>query len=942
MKRDLKLLLPPQEITTDVLLEKYAKNTESTVADIQARVARALAQNDLHPDRWEAVFLKTLQDGFVPAGRISSAAGSGINATLINCFVQPVGDSVSEFVDGFPGIYTALAEAAETMRRGGGVGYCFSKIRPKGSMVGGTHSRASGPISFMRVFDKSCETVESAGSRRGAQMGILRCDHPDIYDFVVAKANGDLKNFNISIGVTDAFMIAVRDDTMFDLVHKAAPNPAQYPDFFRCDDGMFSYARVRARDLWAKVMRSTYDCAEPGIVFLDTINRDNNLHYVEKIEACNPCGEQSLPPYGACCLGSQNLTAFVNDPFTPAASFDYARFGESVRVATRMLDNVLDVTYWPLEQQRQESVNKRRVGQGFLGLGDALVMLGVRYDSDDGRKVAARISEALRDEAYRASVQLAKEKGSFPMFDAKKYLASGFASRLPKDIREDIRKHGIRNSHLVSIAPTGTITLAFADNASNGIEPAFSWTYDRKKRMPDESVKVFEVADHAYRLYRAMGGDTEKLPSQFVTALEMHCLDHMQMMAAVQPFVDSAISKTVNVPEDYPFDDFQGLYFAAWEAGLKGLATYRPNPTTGSVLSVKPTQTPMDHPAQPEQDDPDRRLRLDAVPDVSASLVYPSRPHFEDGNLAWTYMMEVPGVIDAGLFIGQSNAGVPFEAWVNGADQPRGLGAVAKLLSIDMRANDSAWLKFKLKALLKADDNRGFDAAFPGSTGQHFSGIVPYFSKLVSYRCEQQHAFDNIEGQPSPLMDSLLFRKEPKSRGAGTLSWTWDCNNVRSGDDFVVFLKEIEMPDGSVRPYSVWLSGVYPKALDGLCKLLSLDMWVQDPAWIGLKLRKLLNYSEAELDFMHWVPGNGKQAHYPSSIAYLAHVILYRYMVLGLLDTHGKAVRGGMASKATAAAPSHDAPLLVGKVCPECSNQTVIKLDGCERCTNCGFVGTCG
>ncbi len=581
--------MAPQDITLDVLQEKYAKGDERTHADISLRVASGLAAVEPQHlrDAMTASFAQALNNGFVPAGRIQSAAGTTIQATLINCFVQPVGDSVSEFKNGKPGIYTAVAEAAETMRRGGGVGYDFSHIRPANSIVKGTHSKASGPVSFMKVFDASCSTVESAGSRRGAQMGVLRCDHPDIETFVSAKDKGDLTNFNISIGVTDAFMQAVVAGENFDLVHRAEPAGELLANgAYQRADGQWVYRTIAARDLWEKVMRSTYDHAEPGILFIDRMNQENNLWYCETIEATNPCAEQPLPDYGCCCLGSIDLTRHVRNAFSDNAQFDFDSFASVVHTAVRMLDNVLDATFWPLEKQKIEASNKRRIGLGFLGLGSALVMMGIKYNSAEGCAMAAKIAEMMRNEAYRASIRLAGEKGSFPLLDAEKYLQSGFAKRLPADIRDGIRTLGLRNSHLLSIAPTGTITLAFADNASNGIEPAFSWVYDRKKRLADGGHRMYEVADHAWRLYRHMGGDMNNLPDYFVTALEMTAQEHMQMMEAVQPFIDTAISKTVNVAADYPYDDFKDLYLEGWKAGLKGLATYRPNSVLGAVLSV--------------------------------------------------------------------------------------------------------------------------------------------------------------------------------------------------------------------------------------------------------------------------------------------------------------------------------------------------------------------
>ena len=539
---------------------------DRSVEDSWRRIARALASVEKDPAHWEQKFYDALDDfKYLPAGRITAGAGTGRKVTLFNCFVM------GTVPDSMGGIFDMLKEAALTMQQGGGIGYDFSTIRPRGADVKGVAADASGPLSFMDVWDAMCRTIMSAGSRRGAMMATMRCDHPDIESFIEAKSDpARLRMFNLSVLVTDAFMEAVKAGGSWDL---------QF-------DGKV-YHTVEARDLWNKIMRSTYDFAEPGVIFIDRINAANNLAYCETIAATNPCGEQPLPPYGACLLGSINLAKLVANPFGADATLDEGALNDLVATAVRMMDNVVDASNFPLEQQAQEAQAKRRIGLGVTGLADALLMVGQRYGSDEAAATAERWLKAIARSAYLASVELAKEKGAFPLFDAEKYLASGTMQAMDEDVRTAIATHGIRNALLTSIAPTGTISL-YAGNVSSGIEPVFAYSYTRKVLQKDGSRTEEEVVDYAVQVWRDRFGDVP-LPDYFVNAQTLAPLDHVKMQAAAQKWVDSSISKTINCPEDISFTDFKDVYMTAYETGCKGCTTYRPNDVTGSVLSVSET-----------------------------------------------------------------------------------------------------------------------------------------------------------------------------------------------------------------------------------------------------------------------------------------------------------------------------------------------------------------
>ena len=546
---------PSVPLSQEIDAMKYRQEDES-FHDKVCRLASSLKDNEEHELELEEIFGEMR---FLPAGRVQSAMGSKRITTAYNCFVS------GEVQDSMKSIMKMAAEASETMRKGGGIGYDFSKIRPHGDLIESLQSKASGPVSFMGIFDAVCQTIASSGHRRGAQMGVLRVDHPDVYDFISAKRNSDkLTGFNISVGVTDLFMDALtKEDDSFDLTFEGKV-----------------YKTISARDLWDQIMESTWDWAEPGVLFVDRINELNNLNYCEEISATNPCGEQPLPYYGACLLGSFNLTKYLTeykeltdecDGIRQAYTFNWKQFKADIPHVVRAMDNVIDRTIYPLKEQQDEAKAKRRMGLGITGLANAGELLGNPYGSEAFLKWAEDIFKVLRNGTYAASVVLAKEKGAFPLF-RDEYSKSNFIKTLPYSIKKDIKKYGIRNSHLTSIAPTGTISLV-ADNVSGGLEPIFSHYYDRTIQT-FEGPKTERVEDYAYA--RGCKGRT---------ANEISVQEHVDILALASHYVDSAVSKTCNVGAEVTFDEFKEVYYKAWKEGCKGITTFRASGKRYGILN---------------------------------------------------------------------------------------------------------------------------------------------------------------------------------------------------------------------------------------------------------------------------------------------------------------------------------------------------------------------
>lgn len=699
------------------------KTPKDSLIRVANAVAKAEGKDPKARKKWADKFYNIMADyRFIPAGRILAGAGAARDVTLFNCFVM------GTIPDDMAGIFDQLKEAALTMQQGGGIGYDFSTIRPNGALVKGVGADASGPISFMDVWDAMCATIMSAGSRRGAMMACLRCDHPDIEDFIRAKTKADrLTNFNLSVLVTDKFMEAVSEGS----------------DWQLCFDGKI-YKTLPARQLWDEIMQATYEAAEPGVIFVDQINKRNNLHYCETVSATNPCGEQPLPPYGACLLGSINLAQFIKDPFGEKAALDEKTLRDVVPTAVRFMDNVIDCSNFPLDAQYQEAISKRRIGLGVTGLADALIMCRVRYGSADAIRLVERWMGLIRRAAYLASSDLANEKGNFPLYDEKAYLGGETVALMGDEIKSAIQKQGMRNALLTSIAPTGTISL-LAGNVSSGIEPVFSFVHNRKVLMPDGSHETHEITNYAYRLYREKFGFEADLPDYFVDAQSLAPDDHLAMQAAVQRYIDSAISKTINLPIDTSFEDFKELYAKAYALGCKGCTTYRPTGLRGAVLTTAASEKPVVTEVSAEAFGGDK----------AAEIIYMADPLDRPGALQGrTYKLQWPES-DHAIYITLNDIEVnghlrPFEVFINSKNMEHYAWTVAltrMISAVFRRGGDVSFVVEELKAVFDPRGGSWLQGKYVPSLLAAIGGVIEKHMQEVGFMAKAQEPIAPLERQ---------------------------------------------------------------------------------------------------------------------------------------------------------------------------------------------------
>lgn len=735
-----------QNISYQIWNDKYrlkapdGTSEEKTREDSHRRVVRGVYEKDPDKDAAQAALEAMVAGYLVPAGRIHAGAGTGRGVTLLNCYVcNEISDSMRSG-DGI-GIMDSLSNAAYTMQMGGGIGMDFSKIRPKGATVRTVGSVASGPLPFMDMWDGMCRTIMSAGSRRGAMMATLSVDHPDIEDFVTAKREkGRLTMFNVSVLISDEFMKAVRHNEDWKLKSIVAPyNPNDIIEEFK-EDGViyYVYKIIKAKDLWEKIIKNTYDFAEPGVIFIDRVNQMNNLWYAENIRSSNPCGEQPLPPNGACNLSAINLAKLVRKPFTDDAFFDFDTLVKVVKIGVRFLDNVLDVSAFPIPEQKIEAEEKRRIGLGITGLANALQQLKIKYGSSESIKMTGYIMEAIRNTAYKASVDLAIERGPCPVFDKEKFLKAKFIQTLPDDIKAGIAEYGIRNGVLLTIAPTGTTSIYY-DNISSGIEPTFAWSYSRKVLNPDNSFSEYDVEDYGYRLYRKiiLNGrkpNGEGLPDYMVSASELTISDHLAMQEVCQKYIDASISKTINCPTEMTFDDFKEVYMKAYELGLKGCTTYRYNPDNdvrGSVLKSK---------KQTKHQTPNLK---------------PPRPLELNGR---TYKVKWPGRNEANYYItindyiDKDGQPKPFEIFINtkSAMHAEWIAALTRTISaVFRRGGDTKFLVEELEQVFSPEGGSWVNGRYVPSLVAMIGNIIAQHMKNIGY------INDDEVIAPTPLPETI-------------------------------------------------------------------------------------------------------------------------------------------------------------------------------------------
>ena len=831
------------------------KALDESVEDTWRRIATDLASVEADPKAWEGPFYEALEDfRYLPAGRIVAGAGTGRSVTLFNCFVM------GTIPDSMGGIFEALKEAALTMQQGGGIGYDFSTIRPKGAPVSGVAADASGPLSFMDVWDAMCRTIMSAGSRRGAMMATMRCDHPDIEDFIAAKADPNrLRMFNVSVLATDAFMEAVKEDGPWELTFNGQV-----------------FKTVPARDLWNRMMRATYDYAEPGVIFIDRINAENNLSYAETIAATNPCGEQPLPPYGACLLGSVNLARLVADPFAEGASLDEAELSDLVATAIRMMDNVVDASRFPLEAQAREAHAKRRIGLGVTGLADALAMVGLRYGSAEAAEKTGEWMAVIANAAYRASALIAAEKGAFPLYDAAEYVKAPMIRRLDPEVQALIAEHGLRNALLTSIAPTGTISL-FAGNVSSGIEPIFATSYTRKVLQPDGTRTEEEVVDYAVQMWRALHGDAD-LPDHVVTAQDLAPLDHVRMQAAAQPWVDSSISKTINVPADIGFEAFKDVYLEAYETGCKGCTTYRPNDVTGSVLSVG-----------------DARADKTELKSTSARLKSAM------AAMGWKQNAQLADASG----VDRSSVG----RYLKDVDDPnfrepskRDATLLARALNVS-----PGWLLF-------------------GETPDPSDPVLPLVSNIPGEAPKAAGA----EPPARWAGDSdVIYMSEPLDRPQSLEGHTYKLKWPDSDHALYITINDIIL-HGHRRPFEIFINS---KNMEHFAWTVALTRMISAVFRRGGDVSFVVEELKAVFDPRGGAWMNGKYV--PSILAAIGGVIERHLIFIGFIDGEGM----GLKTDPQAEVVNLGRP--AGPACPSCGQYDMRMIEGCLTCANCGH-SKCG